>query len=547
MPGTRDRLPIYRLARPKVDDYLAQELARRTLNVDEFVTRETAGSRRIQVRSGSRVVEVHAGSGGVWAADEAQLWNVERKPRLPDREQAAKLAASLLADARLLPKLDDKSPVELAVDSIGGSFAAMEDGENRTRTQQQLDVQVNHAMRIRDVAAGATIPVVGGGGKLKVTLGDGGTPIGYSGTWRPIEGVAMEARVIPKPEADAAFEKRFARFEDLKYESYLAYYAAPARVTQEFLYPVYVYRASARIGKQIVPLRMITVPATTFGPPREIEPRQPRRSKKTRPGSALLVNPAVMKLDLPLARRGFLTVNPFECGTSWIGESGGLAGSKNNAKGFIDGLASDGWNVSFNWGDGNAWESDWRRNDDDWVDAADFVFYTGHANRDGWVLSNPDDTFLHTNEVGLTPSSTGDLWGRQDLEWMVIAACGPLQDDLIMGGGNVFDRWRGVFDGMHLFLGYAGITFDNEEEGESIVDYATDGTPLIDAWFRTAQEIQPSTNGAAAPDGPDVYVGAMYAYNSGTTSPRNDHLWDHGSVAPDPESPDVRVCMWTQT
>ena len=35
------------------------------------------------------------------------------------------------------------------------------------------------------------------------------------------------------------------------------------------------------------------------------------------------------------------------------------------------------------------------------------------------------------------------------------------------------------------------------------------GTPVIDAWLRTGQEIQPSSNGAGAPDGPTVWVGAM--------------------------------------
>jgi hypothetical protein len=108
----------------------------------------------------------------------------------------------------------------------------------------------------------------------------------------------------------------------------------------------------------------------------------------------------------------------------------------------VDEWAAAGWHIDFNWGDANAWESDWRRNDDTWVDNADFVFYTGHASMDGWVLSNPDDGFLHFNEVGTSPQSPGDLWGQSDLEWAVIAACGPLQDDILAsGGGDVLARW----------------------------------------------------------------------------------------------------------
>jgi hypothetical protein len=187
----------------------------------------------------------------------------------------------------------------------------------------------------------------------------------------------------------------------------------------------------------------------------------------------------------------------------------------------------------------------WRRNDDTWVDAADFVFYTGHANKDGWVLSSPDDGFLSFNEVGAGPATPGDLWGQQDLEWAVIAACGPLQDDLISaGGGDVLARWDGAFDGLHSLLGYGAITYDNTDEGKRIVQYAKAGTPIIDSWFRTAREIQPSTNGANPPDGPDVWVGAMYVI-AGSADPRNDHLWGHGSVAADPHHPNTLVCMWT--
>jgi len=63
-------------------------------------------------------------------------------------------------------------------------------------------------------------------------------------------------------------------------------------------------------------------------------------------------------------------------------------GSQANAQGFIDEWANAGWTIDFNWGDGNAWESDWTSNDDNYVDNADFVFYTGHANMNGWVLAN---------------------------------------------------------------------------------------------------------------------------------------------------------------
>jgi len=267
----------------------------------------------------------------------------------------------------------------------------------------------------------------------------------------------------------------------MKLESFdasLAYYAAPSFRAQEFLYPVYVYRAVAQYGKQRVPLRQIMLPASDFGPPAVFEKRQPPRSKSLQPR-------IIDRAQLP--RRNLYTmavVNPFEAGTSWIGESGGLSGSKANAQGFVDEWAAAGWHIDFNWGDGNAWESDWRRNNASWVDNADFVFYTGHANMNGWVLSAPDDTFLDCAEVGAAPGNPGELWGNNDLEWIVVAACGPLQDDVIShGGGDVLARWDGAFDGMHILMGYGAVTFDNTDEGRKVAQYAKGGSTLINIGF----------------------------------------------------------------
>jgi hypothetical protein len=220
----------------------------------------------------------------------------------------------------------------------------------------------------------------------------------------------------------------------------------------------------------------------------------------------------------------------YSAGTSWIGLSGGLGGSQNNAQGFVNELAASGWNIRFNWGDANAWESDWRRNDDQWVDAVDFVFYTGHANSDGWVLANPDDNFLHFTET----AGAADLWGANNAEWIVVAACGPLQDELVGSGGDVLDRWRNAFDGLHILMGYAQVTYDNEEEGKRLAQYAKAGATIIQSWFRTAQEIQPSD---------PIWAGAYYLGNE-TGSTGGDHLWGVGSVGPDITSPTWRACSW---
>jgi hypothetical protein len=526
------RLPIYHLSTERRNSENVERIASVLFAVDRPTVEER--DRWIVARIQAAVVEVDRPTDGVWAADHNHLWNPAETPALVSAEEAYSIAFGLLGSAQLLPELGQDSPFELAELGAGRTIVATRG--NGKSEHRELDVQARYGVVVRNPGMDGPdlLPVVGGGGNFALTLGDKGRPIGFHGLWRSA-GDAEPVEAIEAGEAEAQFRELTSGLELASVYSFPAYYSAPVSVDQEWLTPVYVFGGTIVVEGKRVPMRLVTIPATEYGPlPPKMEPQAPRKRQ-----------PGRLKAAMSGPRRTLALGNPFEAGASWIGLSGGLSGSQANAQGFVDGLAADGWLVNFNWGDANAWESDWRRNDDTWVDAADFVFYTGHADMNGWTLSSPDDGSLTFNEVGASPAAPGDLWGQQDLEWTIIAACGPLQDELLAaGGGDVFARWDGAFDGLHILMGYGAITFDNTEEGKRIVQYARQGTPLIDAWFRTGQEIQQGTNGANAPDGPTVWVGAMYVTRPGA-DPRNDHLWGHGSVAPDPKSPTTLVCMWT--
>jgi Family of unknown function (DUF6345) len=523
-----DRLTIYRTEFQDTGVSRLVDLGQRIFELkDNFQLSETNSGRVL--RSGQRMVELATASGGVWAADEAQLWNPSIRPDLLKEADALAKANDIIRTRKLLPDLEP--PFRFDKPVVGGTYFALR--RDRKRENRRLDVQVAYPIMVGD------LPLVGGGADFTIILGHQGGIIGFSGTWRQAK-PSFEAKVIERRVADEQFRAMTKGMQIDSYDASLAYYAAPSFRGQEFLYPVYVYRATALFGQRRVPLRQIMIPATEFGPPLVFGEPQPPRSKSARP---TFLGKEGSKTRRTLAAR--TPWRPWEAGTSWIGQSGGLPGSQANAQGFVDEWAAAGWHIDFNWGDANAWESDWRRNDDMWVDNADFVFYTGHATMDGWILSNPDDGFLHFNEVGTNPQSPGDLWGQSDLEWAVIAACGPLQDEILAnGGGDVLARWDGAFDGMHILMGYGAITFDNTDEGRKLAQYAKGGSTLINAWFRAAKEIQPSTNGEAAPDGPTVYVGAMWVGKNGI-DPVNDHAWDFGSVSADPISPSWSAAMWT--
>lgn len=521
-------LPIFRVRQEHVNKDRAIELAKGLYNICDFDVKKVDS--RIILSSDTHRVEVDTIHGGVWTADESRMWNETLRPRLPDDKQARNIADKLVKEHNLLPDCT-AGPFRMDFAHHGATLLATE--ANKSRETHKLDTRVTYSMTV-DLPGHPGIQVVGGGGHFSVVLGNEGRLIGFHGVWRETDFEPFYAHVIPQKKADATFRNLTKDMHAVDFTSSLAYFSAPAFTKQEFLYPVYVYRATAVVGGKQVPMRAITIPATDFGPHSHSSAPQPlTRTHTAYPSHS--TNPSHHN------RRTNYTEKTLECGTSWIGLSGGLEGSQDNAQGFVTGLAADGWQVNFNWGNLDAWESDWNRNDDRWVDAADFVFYTGHASGDGWMLADPNDKFLTYTEV----SGPRDRWGRQDLEWAIIAACGPLQDNVISpGGGDVF-RWRDSFDGLHMLLGYGAVTFDNTEEGATVVKYAKEGSTLMHAWFRTGLQVQGcGENGVLPPNGPDMWVGALWASSPGI-NPANDHLWGHGPVSADPVSPTRFSAMWS--
>lgn len=530
---------------------------------------------KVELQSKAGKIEVDVGRGGIWASDNDRLWKVDpesQKTRnLLPGPAAENISMEILKSNSIMPDLSGPFRMRPAIKTGAITTFSEREGAPRKTVQEDTTILSDIEVDVSDFGLQQkSLPVVGGGGRFSVVLGEGGSLLATRGVWRPPVDRPKMYEVIPRSDAERKYRNLTESVPLAEYTTELAYYSAPAFSGQDRLYPVYVFSGIADYHGNKVPLRKTMIPATEIGPEESFQPPQPERKREEGPiirplpsdlelvpgrplppgiavnrrmlrnanlrfnevfvegpsETPLILNPG---LTLPMIKEISNAFGYYSAGTSWIGQSGGLPGSRNNAKGFVDELASIGWNIKFNWGDANAWESDWNRNDDNWVDSVDFVFYTGHASSSGWVLSKPDDTFLHFTETAGSP----DIWGANNLEWVVVAACGPLQDELVGSGGNVLDRWRDAFDGMHLLMGYAQVTYDNEEEGKRLVRYAKDGSTIMQSWFRTAQEIQPS----------GIWAGAYYVGNS-SGSTANDHLWGVGSVGPDISSPTWRACTW---
>ncbi|MDQ0375475.1 DUF6345 domain-containing protein [Cellulomonas humilata] len=241
-------------------------------------------------------------------------------------------------------------------------------------------------------------------------------------------------------------------------------------------------------------------------------------------------------------------------GTEWINaynNLNALTHEHEDAGGFYDELrVHDGATGKFNWGDGNAFEDDFKANArgghaDQWVEQADIVYFTGHGSPSGFYFRSdvPDDSQVQGDFTTSAAGNDGDLrLGHGDLEWLGLEVCNTLQMDAFQQGANrdVFDRWADAFEGLHALLSFTTTSLDLANPGRAFASAldgrwmtAMYGIPefligrhpmrVIDAWFWMAQFTQPSW----------VESAVLYANSSGTNTGA-DFLHGHGFVSTDP-------------
>lgn len=248
-----------------------------------------------------------------------------------------------------------------------------------------------------------------------------------------------------------------------------------------------------------------------------------------RASGTTIVKPTVTPVSPATARISF--------GASYVGSSyadgSRLSHPGTNTRNFADAMRSAGVHQGYLLGERSVWDTDFtdtsiRPNGKDhvWADDVDMFWFTGHANGDGFVLSEGstrDDDFVAWNEV---------RWGDKDLEFAVIAACGPLQE--VWGGRDLRSRWGPVFQGLHMLNGYATVSSDGTEEGRIFARHltGTGGLPaqsVLSAWSLAA----------IATQGPEVIHGSMGVVGRDWSSSINDHFWGFGPMSRDIRGGDI--------
>lgn len=231
--------------------------------------------------------------------------------------------------------------------------------------------------------------------------------------------------------------------------------------------------------------------------------------------SAWTTQAVTVNAPAPAAQVGGQALSSQSVGAAWVGISQNLPYSSDNVNGFLGQATKAGVRVAFNFGEQLAYQSDFARDTDEFgIDSVDLGFYTGHANGLGIsFITERRRRFLYSEQAS---------WGERDLEWLVIAACGPLQE--VEFGIPWWQQWGQAFNGLHLLLAYANTTYDNNREGKLLGQYIFEQRlSLRQAWANTASSIQTTK---------EIYA-VMGVWDTRGVNNYNDHFWDLGPVGPD--------------
>jgi hypothetical protein len=188
-------------------------------------------------------------------------------------------------------------------------------------------------------------------------------------------------------------------------------------------------------------------------------------------------------------------------GVEWIDTFSGpckpgvnLSSRQGNAEGFQNAMAAQG-NISvFDWGDQNAWETDFRSpaNGGDslnWSDNVHFCFFSDHGGNVSGVF-NIGFTAQHNNCLGY---SNGWQLGIQSLKWIVFDCCNlVLRTDV----ASVIE-WFGPMQGVHIVFGFVGEAYDDTGQGTPFGNDAASGASLSNAWLSDAVASGPNQTAVA--------------------------------------------------
>lgn len=155
------------------------------------------------------------------------------------------------------------------------------------------------------------------------------------------------------------------------------------------------------------------------------------------------------------------------------------------AVGFLAGMVVRGHTEGFNWGNQNAFETDFREttlggDDGNWVDTVDFAHFSSHGGTD-------TSTNVFTGNFGgmnaaCTWRSDQARYGNNfNLEWLIIDACNSLELS-----GDIVAVWHNTFQRLHMIFAFTDLVSDSWWTGGRGLGFglrAGNNAKLSNAWL----------------------------------------------------------------
>ena len=151
--------------------------------------------------------------------------------------------------------------------------------------------------------------------------------------------------------------------------------------------------------------------------------------------------------------------------------------------GFLNGMVSRGHTSRFNWGNGNAFEQDFRDpanggDDTNWIDSVDFAHFSSHGSTSS---ANIFEGYFGSQVTSCTWRSDKARFGNTQLEYLCLDTCNSLELTR-----DIIAVWQNAFDGLRMVLAFTDLVSDSWWTGGRGFRFgrrAGNGGRLTDAWL----------------------------------------------------------------
>ena len=580
----KNSLVVYEAEKPDFKDDKIIELSAK-FNVKGRVKSE---KNTAVIQQKNKVLSFYKNTGTILYGDFSKLHRPEYKPKLPELDEARKIAEEYLKENKWKPEnaiFDDIST---------NSFEKIEGKKREKRSNWDNNISVNFRYALDQ------LKTYGPGAKIEVNIGNEGSIIGLFKATPSYYKHAEYPTHTQKDMEEILRWKLGIPLEGLKIDdAKLVYHAESCVEWRRFLQPTYVFDMvydifTNRKEKITTSFEMHPIPATTFSPVVAI--KAPSNMMEIKFGEPLILSYVVkgghppyktrwdsnidghlsdehelvakklsiahkegritshtikltvtdrlgmqdthkilVKVRPPKGRK--LTTKPKDLadpyvGVEWCniyhGTQPDISGTDDSALGFndiIDGLSS--WSSRFDWGNDAAWEQDFKH-----------ATAPGGGTDSNWADNvhfaffaghGSSGNFHFGSAVDDNVMRAADAqWGDGLLNWIVLHACQTMRANF------EWDVWCDAFNGLHQMFGFHSNTQGSTPPlGTRFALWMSLHFPPF--WYAVDMQTAWGIACKECFDSSREYS-VIYAGQSGTDT-HNDHLPGYGHVSSDPISP----------